>query len=148
MLDFIAFEKEKCYYCDKSFQLPSELKQHVTRAHINPFLASQKPNEKNSSTTSSNVTVLKSENSGSKLKYTCEICMKSFRNAYRRKIHTLSDHEQKFDYECQKCQKLFCLKPQLLNHNRKVHKVGLLSCEHCNKKLWNTKERLQAHINR
>ena len=135
-----------CKYCDKAFSIDSQLQSHILQAHIKPLSCDS------CDYTCGTQSILNiHKNSHVNVNNSCEECNLTFNSNYRRKIHVLKIHEKKFDYECSKCNKKFCVKGQLSFHMKKSHASNgkekqLFCCEYCSKQ-FKTLPRLKGHIN-
>ena len=135
-----------CKYCDKSFSINSQLQSHILQSHIKPLSCDL------CDYTCGTQSILNlHKNCHVDINHSCEECNLTFKSNYRRKIHVLEIHEKRFDYECSKCNKKFCVKGQLSFHMKKSHasdgkEKQLFCCEYCVKQ-FQTLPRLKGHIN-
>ena len=64
-------------------------------------------------------------------KFYCDTCSFSCSDYYNLKIHDLSIHQKKFDYECDQCTYKTVSKKRLNEHKRKKHENIIYSCSKC-----------------
>ena len=134
-----------CKYCDKTFVSDSKLQTHILKAHIKPLscdLCDYKCGHQSQ--------LNKHKDTHVNVRYSCEECSLTFKSNYRRKIHVLGIHEKKFDYECEKCNKKFCMRGQLKMHNFypcNSKEKQIFCCEYCSKQ-FTTNFRMKVHIDR
>ena len=138
-----------CKYCDKTFSIDSLLQKHILHDHIKPLSC-----DACDYTCGTKSKLNLHKNSHDNIKYSCDGCNMTFKSNYQRKIHILEFHEKKFDYECLKCNKKFCMKGQLKFHMRhypncaarKVKEKQTFCCEYCVKQ-FNNLSTMNVHIN-
>ena len=139
-----------CKYCDKTFSNNTLLQTHILQAHIKPLSC-----DVCDYTCGTQSQLNKHNNSHDNIIYSCEKCNLTFKSNYRKKIHILEVHMKKFDYECSKCNKMFCVKGQLRYHVKhypncaaacKAKEKQTFCCEYCVKQFKNLSI-LNVHIN-
>ena len=138
-----------CKYCDKTFSNNTLLQTHILKAHIKPLSC-----DVCDYTCGTQAQLDNHNNSHVNMSYSCEECNLTFKSNYRKKIHVLEIHEKKFDYECSKCEKMFCLEGQLRHHMKVKHNFTArkgkeqqtFCCEYCVKQ-FNNLSTMNVHIN-
>ena len=143
----------KCKFCAASFNSIYGLFYHTNSAHNNKSDICEK-SFKSKDLLSSHISRLHKCNSGLK-KYGCESCGKNFPTDFALQGHecmsnTLSSNggietgSINEDFKCNICNKTFCSKASLSNHNEHVHEGKRYYCDQCENDFI-SKARLQEH---
>ena len=132
-----------CDLCDKSFNCPMLLSDHILAVHENVKRYECEHCGQNFFSRSNLVMHIISHSKS----YKCEKCSETFVDKKELKKHMSKMHYiQGILYQCIICDRDFKTKSLLRSHKRRMHEIEIHQCEHCDK-LFTTELSLNIHIN-